>query len=317
MTTHYAYLILGIAFAAIGGELFVRGAVGLARWMRVAPGIIGATVAAFATSSPELSVAIQASLAGEPEISLGNALGANVVNVALILGLALSISGMKAPRDTLRRDYPAALGIVAAILLLTLDGTLSRWDGALLLGGFLAWLVMVFREVRKQRDAAGEVLGSGRPWVTLLAGGAGLVFLVAAGSLVVSGARGIARHYGVGEFVIGATVVAIGTTMPELAATLIAKLRGHDEVGLGTVLGSNIFNGLFIVGVAAVLCPIQVSRNEMAVTCGFGLAAILAVWPGKSGQLGRGRGLALVILCLFYLGSTLMGLGRPGANPAW
>lgn len=308
MTAHYVYLILGVLFAAIGGELFVRGAVGFARWMRVAPGIIGATVAAFATSSPELSVAIQSSLAGEPEISLGNALGSNIVNVALILGLAVLISGMKASRDTLKRDYPVALGIAAAIMLLSLDGILSRLDGGLLLSGFLAWLVMVLREVRKQRDAAGEVLGSGRPWVTLLAGGVGLVFLVAAGSLVVSGARGIARHYGVGEFVIGATVVAIGTTMPELATTLLAKIRGHDEVGLGTVLGSNIFNGLFIVGVAAVLCPIQVARIEVAVACVFALAAILAAWPGKSGFLDRGRGLALVALHCIYLGSVLLGL---------
>ena len=158
----YLALILGVGCAGIGGELFVRGAVGLAFWARISPGIIGATVVAFATSSPELSVSINAALAGKPQIGLGDALGSNVVNVALILALALLISGIQSPRDSIKRDFPVALLIPIITGVLFLDGELSRLDGLLMLGMFIAWLVAAVIEARKQRSAAEEVIGGHR-----------------------------------------------------------------------------------------------------------------------------------------------------------
>jgi cation:H+ antiporter len=154
----YVALILGVVCAGIGGELFVRGAVGLASWARVSSGIIGATVVAFATSSPELSVSINAAMAGKPQIALGDALGSNVVNVALILALALVISGIQSPRDSVKRDFPVALLVTLITGVLSLDGELSRVDGLLLLSMFLAWRVAAVIEARKQRSAADEVL---------------------------------------------------------------------------------------------------------------------------------------------------------------
>ncbi len=301
----YVALILGIVCAGVGGELFVRGAVGLAFWARVSPGIIGATVAAFATSSPELSVSINAAMAGEPQIALGDALGSNVVNVALILALALIISGIQSPRDSVKRDFPVALLIPIVTGVLFLDGELSRFDGFLMLGMFFAWFMATVIQARKQRSAAEEVLGEYRVWLIALSCAAGLAFLVAAGNLIVTGARGIAIAFGIDEFIIGATIVAVGTSVPELATTVIAKLRGHDEVGLGTILGSNIFNGVFVVAVAAIIHPITVVWREVVITLVFGLVALVFTYPSRKGFIERRRGVLLLVLYVAYLAIIL------------
>jgi len=301
----YVALILGVVCAGIGGELFVRGAVGLAFWARISPGIIGATVVAFATSSPELSVSINAAMAGKPQIGLGDALGSNVVNVALILPLALLISGIQSPRDSIKRDFPVALLIPIITGVLFLDGELSRLDGLLMLGMFIAWLVAAVIEARKQRSAAGNVLGEQRRWLVVVSCVAGLALLIAAGNLIVAGATGMAISFGMDEFIIGATIVAVGTSVPELATTVIAKLRGHDEVGLGTILGSNIFNGLLIVAVAAMIHPITVPWREVAIALVFGLVALVFAYPTRKGFIERRRGVLLLMLYVVYLATIL------------
>lgn len=307
LSNPYLLLLAGVVCAGIGGELFVRGVVGIARWARISPGIIGATVAAFATSSPELSVSVTSALAQTPQIALGDALGSNVVNLALILGLALLISPIRASADSLRRDFPVALLAPVLLGVLAFDGEISRMEGALLLAVFITWLVLVAREARRQRSATGQVLGETRHARAVLSALGGLVFLVASGKLIVTGAQGLAEAYGVDAFIIGATLVALGTSAPELATALVAKLRGHDEVGLGTLLGSNIFNAFFIVGVAASIFPITFMLREVMVGLLYGLFATLVVFPGKSGLLGRGRGMLLLALYLFYLGLIVQG----------
>jgi cation:H+ antiporter len=303
----YLTLALGVLSAGIGGELFVRGTVSLATWARVAPGIVGATVAAFATSSPELSVSITSALAGTPQIALGDALGSNVVNIALILALALLISGIQSSRDSIRRDFPVAFLVPVLTFALAADGELSRRDGVLMLSIFLAWMIATVIEARRQRSAAEEVLGAHRLAPALLSAAVGLGFLVGAGLLIVDGARAIAVSFGLSEFIIGATIVAVGTSVPELATALISKLRGHDEVGLGTVLGSNIFNGLFIVAVAALIHPIVFDASSMRVALAFGLVAVLLTLPGKSGYIGRGRGVLLLALYVAYVVAVIRG----------
>ena len=293
-------LLLGVVCAGAGGELFVRGTVGVARWARISPGIVGATVAAFATSSPELSVSVSSALAGQPEIALGDALGSNVVNIALILGLALVISSMRTPPGSISRDFPVA--VLAPVLtgLLFLDGELSRLDGVILLSVFLAWLVATVIEVRKQRRAANDIPGEGRHGLAVLSCAGGMALLVAAGYLIVSGAKGVAAAFGIDEFIVGATLVAVGTSTPELATTIVAKLRGHDDVGLGTLVGSNIFNNLFIVAVAAMIHPISVAWREVAVALGFGMMALVFCYPPRGGVIGRGRGWLLLTVYVAY-----------------
>jgi cation:H+ antiporter len=301
----YAALLLGIVFAATGGELFVRGTVGLAHAVRVSPGIIGATVAAFATSSPELTVSINSALAGTPKIALGDALGSNIVNVALILAAVLLIAPLHAPRDSTRRDFPVALIVPIATGVLMLDGVISRLDGLMLLGLFAAWLVAVVWEVRRQRSAAEKVLGEPKTVQAVVYSALGLALLIAAGKLIVVGASGVAKAYGVDEFVVGATVVAVGTSAPELATAVVSRIRGHDEIGLGTILGSNIFNGLFIVGVAATITPIAIPWREAAVALTIGLAALALVVPSRSGVIERRRGMLLLGLYVVYLAAVV------------
>jgi cation:H+ antiporter len=302
-------LVAGLLCAGIGGELFVRSAVGIAAWARVPAGVIGATVAAFATSSPEVSVAIGAAVDGRPDIALGDGLGSNVVNIALVLGLALLIGPIVAPRDSTRRDVPFAVVIPLATITLTLDGTLSRFDATMLMGVFAIWLVLTVRAARRERSAAVAVLAErshSRSIVEMLAG---LAVLVTAGRLIVFGAKNVGVEFGLDTFVVGATVVAVGTSTPELATTLVARVRGHSEVGLGTVVGSNIYNGAFVIALAALIHPIAFSFREVGAAIGFGLG-LVALLLSARGLLGRRLGVLFLAIYGVYI-AVLLSLGPP------
>jgi len=301
----YLALLLGIVCAGAGGELFVRGIVGMASALRISPGIVAATVAAFATSSPELTVSINSALAGTPRLALGNALGSNVVNVALILAAAVLIAPITATRHTIARDFPVALTVPVILGVLLVDGVLSRLEGALLLGLFVGWLVVVIHEAHRQRSATAAVLGEYKPVRAAIEAIAGLALLILAGRLIVAGATGVAQTHGIDPFIIGATVVAVGTTVPELATAIVSGLKGHEEVGLGTVLGSNIFNGLFIVGVASTIAPIAITVREVAPALVLGLAAVALSYPRRSGAIERWRGVILLGVYAAYLVAVL------------
>lgn len=305
MVNDYLALAGGVLLAGIGGELFLRGLVGSARWLRVSPGIIGATVAAFATSSPELAVAISAAAAGRPELSLGDVLGSNVVNVAFILGLALVIARSACPRDSLRRDFSSALLVPVVLGILAIDGRLSRVDGVALVGLFAVWMTAVVREARKQRSATKQVPGQRPALLVLAASVGGLACLFAGGRLIVVGAKGIALQFGIPEFVIGATVVAVGTSVPELATTVIAQIRGHHEIGLGTILGSNIFNCLFIIGLAAVICPISTAGHQVTISLATGFLTVAMTFPTRADFIGRSRGALLLAVYAAYVVTML------------
>jgi len=301
----YLALGLGIACAGLGGEFFIRGTVGLARWLRVSAGIIGVTVTAFATSSPELSVAISSALSGTPRIALGDALGSNVVNIALILGLALIAGRIRSQRKDIKRDYWAAVLSPLVIGVLAIDGVLSRVDGLLLLTAFTAWLIHVTVVARRQRSAAGEVLGEQREWLAIAYGAMGLGLLIMAGRLIVSGASGLAAAMGIGSFIVGAVIVAFGTSVPELATVVISRIRGHDEIGLNTVLGSNIFNGLWVIGVAATICPIAFARWEVMAVLTFGIVTVGMTLPSRNGYVERWRGVVLLVLYGVFVFTTI------------
>lgn len=286
-------LVLGLLLAAAGGELFVRGVVGIAAWARVPAGVIGATVAAFATSSPELTVAINAAADGRPEIALGDALGSNVVNLGLVIGVVLLIGPIQRPR-TARRDGGAALAAALVLLALCLDGEVSRADGALLLLLFASWLVWTAIAALQARSDIVDVVGERRHGRSLVSAGVGLVLLVAAGHLIVGGAKAIGDELGIDPFVVGVVFVSIGTSMPELATAVASRIRGHTDVGLGTAIGSNIFNTSFIVGVAAVIAPIEVVVREVSVSLFFSIALLPVLLAGAGGTFGRRRGAVLV-----------------------
>ncbi|NJK51167.1 sodium:calcium antiporter [Candidatus Gracilibacteria bacterium] len=233
--------------------------------------------------------------------------------MALILALALIISGIQSPRDSVKRDFPVALITPVVMSVFCFDGLLSRIDGLVLLSIFFVWMIAVMIEVRKQQSAADEVLGERRCWLAIILCVVGLGFLIFAGHLIVVGAKSIAVSFGVDEFVIGATIVAIGTSMPELATTVVSKIRGHEEVGLGTILGSNIFNSLWVVGVAATISPISVSWHEVSVALVFGFLTVALTFPTNRGFIERRRGVILLVLYVVYVVTILQQSALPAA----
>lgn len=295
--------VLGaIVLAAIGGEAFLKGVLGIAGWLRMPKLLVATTLAAFATSSPEFTVSSVAALSGKPEIGLGDALGSNVVNIALIFGLALLFGPIKAERQQLGRDFGLALAAPALTWVMLSDGHLSRYEGGFLITLFVVWMLLTIRAATAQRQPVTPGEAQAGLTLTIVYSVGGLLALVTAGRLFVTGASNIGAALGLDPYIIGATVVAIGTSLPELVTVLLARWRGHDDIGIGTLLGSNLFNGLAIVGVAAALHPIQADMAEVTAAIIFGIAAILLTIPNRDCLISRRRGF---ILLACYAGFVL------------
>jgi cation:H+ antiporter len=296
-------LLLGLTLAAGGGELFLRSVVGLAQRLRVPAALVALTLAAFATSAPELAVAISAAQAGSPELALGDTLGSNIVNIGLVLGLAYLIGGTTRSDGRLLREVAAATLAPLLTMALLHDGRLGPFDGAAMLATFALWLASILAQARTHRRSSATELQRGKSasWrliIPLL--GLGIVLLAVAGRFIVAGGLGIAQSLGTDPFIVGALVVAVGTSVPELATAIIASLRGHHDVGLGTVIGSNVFNSLFIVPTAAIIHPIAVPWREAAPGLGAGAAIVLVAWIAAA-RPGRWQGALLLTCYLTYV----------------
>lgn len=287
------WMVSGVALAAIGGEFFVRGSVGLAKWLRIPAGIVGATVAAFATSSPELSVSVLASLDGRPEIALGDAAGSNLVNLGVVLGFTVLVSPVIVRVADLRRELPIGIAAMAMLWVFAGDGSFSRIEALAFLAVFLFWLVWVVWDALRDRVEV-DALPSARRGRTLMELLLGLVALVLAGRLVVTAAKGFGEALGWSEFVVGSLLVAVGTSTPEFVTAVIAARRGHSEVGVGAVLGSNIFNTLFIVGIAGLIRPIAGDIEGLEVAVVLGILGTFLVVPNRANMVVRLRGVVLL-----------------------
>lgn len=298
-------LLAGVVLAWFGGEMFVKGGVGLAHWARWPTAVIGVTVAAFGTSSPELMVAIRSAMEGVPNISLGDALGSNVVNIALVLAVVLSVAGLRTGEDGgLRRDWTMGMIIPVLMGVLLWDGWFSRMDALILLGAFVLWLAVVLRFALGHAAREEEIIrAQPRPSIikTSFELAAGLGLLIGAAHLVVTGGKGVALALGWSNFIVGAVVVAAATSTPELATMIISRLRGHHDVGLGSILGSNIFNACFVAAIAALIQPYKVDIHEVLPSLGFGVVTMLLVFPPRSGFLDRRRGFVLLGLYAAYV----------------
>lgn len=305
MTESILYLLAGVVLAWFGGEFFVRGGIGLAAWARWPTAVIGVTVAAFGTSSPELMVAIDAALAGVPEISLGDVLGSNVVNVSLVLAVVVALSGMKAEDSGVRRDWFISLLVPGLVYVLLMDGWFSRQDAAIMMACFFVWMMVVVRHARAH--AATRAIAVEKIPVIRMLGFSllGLAMLICAAQFVVHGGKGVATALGWSPFIVGAVVVALATSTPELATTLIARMRGHHDVGLGNILGSNIFNVLLVAAVAAMIHPYAVNLREIQPSLLFGAVTTLLIIPGCGGHIPRWRGMLLLVLYGAYMALTL------------
>lgn len=253
------FFVLGIALLVGGAELLVRGASRLARSFGVSPLVIGLTVVAYGTSSPELAVSVRSALAGQADIALGNVVGSNIFNVLFILGLSATITPLVVPQQIVRLDVPIMIGVTVLLLGFAYDGRLSTLECAILLAGAIGYTAFVVRASRGEAadvvdEYAGEFSASttGRAGVLLQLAlvAAGLFLLVLGARWLVDAAIAMARAIGVSELVIGLTIVAAGTSMPEVATSVLAALRGERDIAVGNVVGSNIFNVLAVLGLS-------------------------------------------------------------------
>ncbi len=279
----FVLFLAGIGVLILGAEVLVRGAARLAAALGIPPLIIGLTVVAFGTSSPEVAVAVQASRAGLSDIAFGNVVGSNVANVLLILGLAALLTPLIVSRQLVRREVPLMIAVSALVMLLAFDGLISQHDGTLLLVGMVAYTAFVIRQSRKERAHTrttdeieyGWNRRTARAWAPDLAAiVGGLVLLTLGARWLVDGAVVFARVLGVSDLVIGLTIVAVGTSLPEIATTVLASLRRERDIAVGNVIGSCIFNLLLVLGLAAWSTPAGVALSPAALS--FDLPVMIA-----------------------------------------
>ena len=270
-------LAVGLAILVFGAELLVRGASALAASLGISRLVIGLTVVAFGTSAPELAVSVMAAWKGQAGIALGNVVGSNICNVLLILGLSAVVAPLVVARQVVRLEVPIMIGTSLLLILFALDGNLVRWEGGLLFAGVIGYTVWTIRRSRRElRDlaepdaAAPPASGRTRQLAEILGG---LALLVLGSKWLVDAAVIIARHLGVSDLVIGLTIIAVGTSLPELATSVLASWRGERDIAVGNVVGSNIFNILAVLGMTALVAPLPVPTVALT----FDLPVMLAV----------------------------------------
>jgi cation:H+ antiporter len=256
----FGLLALGAVALYFGAEWLVRGAAGLARAFGVSPLVVGLTVVSYGTSAPELAVSIVAAQGGKPDIALGNVVGSNIANIALILGITALIAPPQVEGRLIRRELPVLMLSALAVPAALLSGSIERHEGVLLTTAAVLFTLLTFRWARVGAVGAAQPSHDAVPWSRrsglLLLSLVGLAVLLVGGNVFVTGAVGLATAFGMSEKTVGLTVVAVGTSLPELAASLVAALRGHSELAVGNVVGSNIFNVLLILGVTSTIAPI-------------------------------------------------------------
>lgn len=280
-------MILGLVLLVAGAEALVRGASRLAAAFGISPLVIGLTVVAFGTSSPEMAVSVMSASAGQADLALGNVVGSNIFNVLFILGLSAVITPLLVSRQLIRLDVPIMIGVSVLLLLLTLDGNISLLDGILLFAGIIAYTAFQIFQARRERQVLSnedviEKPTTASQWlinIGFVIGG--LVLLVLGSNWLVDGAIFIAQSLGVSELVIGLTIVAAGTSLPEVATSVIASIRGQRDIAVGNVVGSNIFNILAVLGLASIVSAdgINVAASALRFDIPVMIAVALACLP--------------------------------------
>ncbi|MBQ8559291.1 MAG: calcium/sodium antiporter [Tyzzerella sp.] len=308
-------LIIGFLLLVKGADYFVEGASSIARKLRIPTFVIGLTIVAFGTSAPELAVSVSAAIKGSNDIAIGNVVGSNIFNTLVVLGASAVITPIAVEKGIIKKDYP--LSIFAAILLgvLSLDMilfkapamTLGRVDGIILLVAFAFFMYTTVKAGLKQRAAANleheEALANMHmpTWKSILILVLGLAGIVIGGDLSVDGAKEIARVFGLSEALIGLTIVAVGTSLPELVTSIVAARKGESDIAVGNAIGSNIFNIFFILGVSATILPMNVSSTYLYDIAVLSAVMVLSYIPiAKTKKVSRGMGITMVAAYLAY-----------------
>ena len=297
----YLLLIIGFVLLIKGADFFVEGSSSLARFLNIPSVIIGLTIVAMGTSAPEASVSINAALAGNNDIAVSNIIGSNIFNGLVVVGICAFISGFKTNKDILKRDMPVNILITAILCVMIADGRLSRLEGILLLSGMIFYIVnMIFSALKTRSSCPDEKSMPLYKSLIFIAGG--LVAVIFGGNLVVNNASQIAVSFGVSQNFIGLTIVAIGTSLPELVTSIVATRKGDSGLALGNAIGSNIFNILFILGMSATISPLHI-LSESVIDCAILLVSgiLLFVFAYTRKSMNRTEG---AICVLSYIGYT-------------
>ncbi|AUD58137.1 MULTISPECIES: calcium/sodium antiporter [Shewanella] len=296
-------IIGGFIILTLGAEALVRGASSIALRLGITPLIIGLTIVAFGTSAPELAVSVKSALAGNSGIALGNVIGSNIANIGLILAITALIRPIQVQSQVVKRDIP--LMILASMLFwgLLLDGELSLIDGVILLSLLFGYLTFSYISSKNSNDEEEIEAGPNNPLLSGLFILVGISMLVGGGILFVNGAVDLAKTFGVSEVIIGLTIVAIGTSMPELVTSVIAALKGQSDIAIGNVVGSNLFNILGILGVTAIVHPVSslgFQPFDFMVMLALAVVILPFAWTGL--RIGRREGSVLLLSYLGYMG---------------
>ena len=314
MTTAFLAIVFGLALLVWSADRFVEGSAITARHLGMPPLLIGMVIVGFGTSAPEMLVSAISAAQGNSGIALGNAYGSNITNIALILGLTALVSPIAVHSQVLRKELPILTGITALAAWQLWDGEITRIDALLLLGvfaGLIAWTI--WQGMRKKPDALGREMEQKlevnamplRRSVALLA--VGLILLIASSRVLVWGAVEIAHGFGISDLIIGLTIVAAGTSLPELASSIIAARKGEHDIALGNILGSNLFNTLAVVGIAGTIHPLTVgpevfSRDMMVMAVLTASLFIIGYGFRGPGRINRFEGAALLTCYIAYTG---------------
>ena len=295
--------VVGLVMLCFGGNWLVSGGVAIARKFRISNLVIGMTIVAYGTSTPELAASIAA--AGEHSaIILGNIIGSNIANVGMVIGIAAILVPLAIHKSVLRKEIPIMLGVSVLLILISIDGEISNYDGILLLVGLGVFGYYTFKDAMKQRQDNKDDIpqGGGNVYlksIGLIGLGIGLLYIGAI--LTVDNAVVLAKEFGLSEKIIGLTVIAIGTSLPELITSIIAIRKGHSDIGVGNIIGSNIYNILMIMGVGAALGGVMISADvyvDYAIMILFSLALLIGL---KTGVINRVMGVCLAIGYIAYL----------------
>jgi cation:H+ antiporter len=310
----------GFVLLLFGAEYLVRGAVALARRLKVSPMIIGMTIVAYGTTAPELVVSLQAAIDGLPGISVGNVVGSNIANILLILGASAVIFPIVVKPTSLTRDATMCMGAALVFTALALSGTVERWQGALMVAMLVTFSIFAFTQERRRGKANDpgdlaeelekEFEEPPKPvWLSVLSVVGGIVAVVAGARLLVTAAVVTARTLGVDEAVIGLTIVAVGTSLPELATAVVAAIRKHSEVAVGNILGAGIYNLFAIMGLVAVVTPIPVPQQIIAFDLWLMIAVTALLLTLLLWRNGLSRPVGIMFLAGFVAYSALQYYG--------
>lgn len=308
----YLLLIVGFALLIKGADLFVEGASNIAGLLRVPPILIGLTIVAFGTSSPEATVSIIAALEGNADVALGNVIGSNIFNITFVVGITALLYPLNVENETIRKEIPFTLLASAALIILMSDialqglstNLITRSDGFIFLLFFAVFMYYVFEIARKSRNKASEEEAPvSTTWgknisFTLL----GLAAIIFGGDLVVSNSTEIAYTLGMSETLVGLTIVAVGTSLPELVTSVTAALKKQSEIALGNIVGSNIFNILFVLGASSVISPLAINDKVFTdVIIMIALTVLLLIFSRTNFKIGKREGMVLASAYIVYL----------------